>query len=244
MSGAAPAEAAAGAEVGAGDTAPGSAAGTAAASLRRRHGRFGQWQGIGLDDIAGFQNQGALDHVFQLAHIARPGMGAQPGFGTGGKSCRPICRRRKMRQCLARQGHDVVRPLAQRGDFERKNVEAVEQVFAEPSGLDFGGHVPVGGGQNADVERHRLLAADPLHFTLLQHPQQFGLQTQRHFGNFVEQQRAAIGLLEFTRLRNVWAPVNAPFFVTEQGGFQQVVGNCRAVDGNEGALARADCSWM
>ena len=43
---------------------------------------------------------------------------------------------------------------------------------------------------------HRLRAADAVDHALLDGAQQLGLQPHVHLGNFVEQQRAAVGFLE------------------------------------------------
>ena len=134
---------------------------------------------------------------------------------------------------MARQRQDVAGALAQRGDGEREDVEAVVQIFAEAPGGHFAGHVAVAGGEHAQVEPDRLFAPHPLHFALLQHAQQLGLQGERHFRDFVEQQRAAVGLLEFAGLGGLGAG-EGTFFVAEQGGFEQVFGNRGAVDRHEG----------
>ena len=72
---------------------------------------------------------------------------------------------------------------------------------------------------------------------LLQRAQQLGLQAHVHFGDFVEQQRAAVGLLELADAARHRAGEGA-LLVAEQLRFQQRLGNGRAVDGDE-RLARA-----
>ena len=47
-------------------------------------------------------------------------------------------------------------------------------------------------------------AAQALHLALLQHAQQLGLQRQRHLGDFIQQQRAALGLFELARVGRLW----------------------------------------
>ena len=123
-----------------------------------------------------------------------------------------------------------------RGNRQRENVEPVDTDLPgtgqpqPPLAMS-----RLRGRQDADIERHRLLAADALDLPLLQHAQQLGLQGQRHFGNFVEQQRAAVGLLELAGLGRLRAGEGA-LLVAEQCRFQQVVGNRRAVDGDERPL--------
>ena len=79
---------------------------------------------------------------------------------------------------------------------ERKHVQAVVQIFAEAACGDFGAQVAIRRRQHAHVERHGHAAAEALDFAFLQHAQQLRLQAERHLGHFVEQQRAALRLLE------------------------------------------------
>jgi len=88
---------------------------------------------------------------------------------------------------------------------------------------------------DADVDRHRPGAPDPVDHALLNSAQQLGLQPHVHLGNFVEQQRAAIGLLEFSDAARNRAGKRA-LLVAEQLGFEQRFRNCRAVDANERLL--------
>ena len=94
------------------------------------------------------------------------------------------------------------------------------------------GEVAVGGGDDADIDRHRLAAADAVDQPLLDRAQQFRLQAHVHFGDFVEQQRAAIGLLEFADAASERAGEGA-LLVAEQLGLQEVIRDRRAIDGNE-----------
>ena len=118
-------------------------------------------------------------------------------------------------------------------------VEAVVEIFAEAASGHFAAQVAIGGGEDAHVERQRVGAADAFDFLLLQHAQQLRLQRQRHLGDFVEQQRAALRLLELAGMRGVRAGEGAPL-VAEQHRFEHVLGNGRAVDGDEVASSRAD----
>src|SRR5690554_5549966 len=75
-------------------------------------------------------------------------------------------------------------------------------------------------------------ATYPLHLALLQYAQQLGLQRQGHFRYLVQQQGAAVGLLELARLGGDSSGEGA-LLVTEQGRLQHVLRNGCAVDGNE-----------
>ena len=84
---------------------------------------------------------------------------------------------------------------------KREYVQAVVQVFAETSGGDFAAQVAIRRRQHAHIERDRHAAAEALDFAFLQHAQQLRLQAERHLGDFVEQQRAALRLLELAGMR-------------------------------------------
>ena len=115
---------------------------------------------------------------------------------------------------------------------QREYVETVVEIFAETAGRHFVAQHAVGRGDDAHVERHGLTAAEAFDFALLQHAQQFGLQRQRHLGDFVQQQRAALRLLEFAGVRVGRAGEGAAL-VAEQHGFEHVLGDGRAVDRDE-----------
>ena len=80
--------------------------------------------------------------------------------------------------------------------MERHHRQAEIQIFAEPAGRHLGLQIAVGGGQHAHVHVDRLARSDALEILFLQHAEQFGLQAQVDFGDFVEQDRAAVGRFE------------------------------------------------
>src|SRR3546814_10753953 len=80
--------------------------------------------------------------------------------------------------------------------------------------------VLVGGGDHAHVDPDQLAPAHAEELVLGQHPQQPGLQRQRHVADFVEEQRAAVGLLEAADMAFGCAGERAGL-VAEQLAFQQ-----------------------
>ena len=82
-----------------------------------------------------------------------------------------------------------------------------------------------------------LVGAERLDRPLLQHAQQLGLRRQRHLGDLVEQQRAAVGRLEAAVAALDRAGERAAL-VAEQLRLEQRLRERRAVDGDE-RLARA-----
>jgi hypothetical protein len=71
---------------------------------------------------------------------------------------------------------DVRRPLAQRDEAHRENVEAIIEVGAEAAFLDLERQVAVGRGDDPHVDLDRPGRADRDHLAFLQRAQQLGLQ--------------------------------------------------------------------
>ena len=138
------------------------------------------------------------------------------------------------------QARDVPFALAQRRDVDRHDVEAVQQVFAEPALADLLVEALVGRGDDPHVDVDRLARPDARNDALLQRAQHLGLGREAHVSDLVEEQRAAVGLLELpgpVRRRAGKAPLQVP----EQLAFDQLGGNGRAVDLDERAPpARAE----
>ena len=133
---------------------------------------------------------------------------------------------------------DVFAALAQRRQVDRHAAQPVEEVFAESSLLDQGVQVLVRRGHDADVHRDALAAAQPLETSLLKQSQNLGLRVGRHVADFVQEQRAAVALLELADAAAVRAGKRSSF-VAEQFAFQQRLGNGRTVDRQERRLAAA-----
>ena len=83
-----------------------------------------------------------------------------------------------------------------------------------------------------DVHLDALRAAHPLETPFLQHAQQLGLHRRRDVADLVEEQRAAVGLLE-TALALADGPGERAFLVAEQLTFQKGFREGGAVDGHE-----------
>ena len=142
---------------------------------------------------------------------------------------RQSLRRAVARQEALREHRDVHLPLAQRGQPDRERVDAVVKVLAEPSVAHELLERPVGRRNQPEVDRDRLVAAEPLEAALLEHAQQLGLRDERHVADFVEEQRALVGQLEASGLAIVRAGERA-LLVAEDFRFEQRVGQRGAVD--------------
>ena len=150
--------------------------------------------------IARREDDGALDDVAQLADVAGPVMRLQRRH----RFLRDAQRRdpplgREAGEEMADQLGNVLAPLAQRRQAHRHDIEAVEEILAEATGGDLVLQVARGRRQNPNVDLHRPLAADPVIALVGEHAQDLRLRRQRHVGDFVEEQRAAMRMFEQAR---------------------------------------------
>jgi hypothetical protein len=120
---------------------------------------------------------------------------------------------------------------------QRDGGQPVIQVFAEAAGAHVVLQVAVGRGDDAHVHRHRPVAAERPELALLQHAQQLDLEGRAGFADFVEEQRAAIGLLEQADAVVDRAGEGAAL-VAEQLGFEQRVGQAPQFSVTKALLAR------
>ncbi len=181
----------------------------------------------------------ALGDVGQLAHIARPVVAEQA------PQLRAAQRLDVAAQALGgalgevvEQQRDIFAALTQRRQAQLCDVQTVRQVFAKPPGAGLFEQVGLGGGNDAQVHMDTLVGAQPLQFLLLQHPQQFDLLGQRHAFDFIQEQRAAVGIFQLADALALGAGERAAF-VAEQLGFKQLLGDGRAVERDK----RLFCPW-
>ena len=150
-----------------------------------------------LDRLPGRHHRQPMAEVLELAHIARKieppevlddGVGQALGFDAQ--------LFRAAREEVPRQQRNVLAPLAQRRHADADHVQAMVEILAEAAFAHARLEVLVGGGDDAHIRLDLLVAADPVEAALREHPQQPGLQLCRHVADFVQEQSAALGLLE------------------------------------------------
>ena len=102
-----------------------------------------------------------------------------------------------------------------------------------------GGQVGIGGGEDADIDPPRRGRADGSDLAILQDAQELGLERGRHVADFVQEERAAVSLLEVAFAIRHRAG-ERPFEVPEEGGLDELRRDRDAVDRDERLLrARA-----
>ena len=99
-------------------------------------------------------------------------------------------------QVVIQQLRDVLAPLAQRRHVDADHVQPVQQVLAELALAHALVEILVSRRDHAHVDAHRDLSADAIELALREHAQQPRLQLRRHVADLVEEQRAAVRLLE------------------------------------------------
>ena len=130
------------------------------------------------------------------------------------------------------QGGQVFGALAQRGQFDWKHNHAVVEIAAEASTLNQLLKVAMGGHDDAHIDGRRLIGADSLHFAFFKDAQQLGLHRWRHIADLVEEERAAMSLLELAGVALCGAGERA-FLVAEELALNQLGRNGGAVEGNK-----------
>jgi hypothetical protein len=147
-----------------------SGAGLIGGAVGQADGELSRW-------LAGGEQHRPVHGVLQLAHVAGQRWSTSGGGrpATAGAPERPFGGGVLLHEVLG-QGEESPGTLAQRRQAQIDDVEAVQQVFAERAVLDRLGQVAVAGGQDADVDAHRLGAADAVDLAFLNGAQQLGLQ--------------------------------------------------------------------
>ena len=140
----------------------------------------------------------------------------------------------ELEEVLGEQGN-VFAAGAQRRQIDGDDVEAVEEVFAEVAVAHRLAQVDVGGGDDAHVHLNLLNAAQVHEAAVLQHAQNLGLGVHAHGGDFVQEERAAVGDFEEALLGGDGRGERA-LDVAEERGLEQLRGHGAGVDGDEGLV--------
>ena len=137
---------------------------------------------------------------------------------------------------MLEQHQRILAALAQRGDLQRRDVQPVVEVGAEAPLVGGLAQVLLGRGDNPDIQRNQLVGTHALHDAFLQQAQQLDLHVQAHALDLVEEQGAAVGMLELADAALGGAGEGAGL-VAEQLAFHHRLGQRAGVDGHERAVA-------
>ena len=97
---------------------------------------------------------------------------------------------------MAREHANIFLALAQSRQAQSNHVQTVEQIYAEAAVFDALLQVLVSRGNHTHIGFDGTVAAHAVEMAVAQYAQQTGLQLKRHIANFVQKQRAAIGLFK------------------------------------------------
>src|SRR5579863_2397040 len=161
-------------------------------------------------------NHSALHRVLQFANVAQPRLLLQLVHR---------CRRnprdafvhglRELANEVIDQRRDVLAAVAQRRQFDAKDVEPVKKVRTELTFLDQFLQILISSGDAAEVHLDNLIAAHASDFAFLQYPQQIGLCLQGDVADFIEEYCPTFSNFEFAFLAILRARKRA-FFVSEE----------------------------
>ena len=182
-------------------------------------------------------DHGELDRALKFANVTRPVVSIQNRFRFWRDRVDVLAQFgiADFDEMIQQRG-DVFATLAESRQADRETVEAIEQVLSE---FVLGHHrdeVLIGSGDDADVGLDRRVAADALELLLLEQSQCLGLSCGAHVADLVEEDRAAVDLLELADVTLIRAGEGS-FFVTEEFAFEQRFGQRRTVDGKKRFLA-------
>jgi hypothetical protein len=93
----------------------------------------------------------------------------------------------------------------------------MEEILAKFSVVNQRFQVAMCGHDYADVHGDRFVTADALDLALFENAQKLCLHGERHVSDFVQEDRAAFGLLEFSEMTSAGAS-EGPLFVSEEFG--------------------------
>src|SRR5262245_52117318 len=183
------------------------------------------------------QNDEPLDHVLELADVARPVIPEESLSEVfGQRTHRPVVPLRVLRKEKVGQLRNLVAALAQRRDVRLNDLQAIVEVFTKIAAHHHLLEVAVGRGHDAHVDVNLLVASEFRELRVLQHVQQLCLQRRFHLADLVEEDRAAVRLLEFADARRRRTR-ECTLLVAEQLAFEQFRGKRGAVHFDERLVA-------
>src|SRR5580700_7680941 len=137
---------------------------------------------------------------------------------------------------IVNQQWNVGSAFAQWWNYDRHYLKAIEEVLTKAASFDRGDQIGVAGGDHPRVDPGGTVGADGANNPVLEHSQQLGLERQGHLADFVEKDSPVICRAEET-VTGTGGPGEGPTLVPEHFGLEQLMGNRRTIDRNEGAIA-------
>src|SRR4051794_7223535 len=149
------------------------------------------------ETAAAGHDERAIDHVAQLADVARPLVLLQRFDEVRFDRLHLLLFRLvQLLQEEVREERDVFETLAQRRDLDREDIQPVVEILAHLAVDDRLLRIAIRRGDDARFDVDLLVAADAPELAFFEHAQQLDLELDRHLRDFVEEDRAALGHFE------------------------------------------------
>src|SRR5882672_7352367 len=171
-----------------------------------------------------------LDEILQLADVPGPGVAREPLHRLG----RDPAHRSSMllsesRHEVLDQERDVLAPRPEGLHVDGNHAQPVEEILAEPTGLDFLREIFVCGGQDACIDLDGARATEPLDLPRLDGAEELGLRIQAHVPYLVEEERSAVRGLESAAL-HLGGSGEGTLLVAEELALHEVLGERSAIE--------------
>src|SRR5213594_539444 len=141
-----------------------------------------------LDDGAPREDDRTVQHVLQLAHVARPVVARQHLERARRHAAHvAVALARRLTHEVLDQVRDVLPPLAERRHADRHDVQAIVEVLAELARPHRGSEIHVGCGAHAHVDRDGPEPAESLDLALLEGAEELRLEVQAQRADLVEE---------------------------------------------------------
>src|SRR5206468_5480506 len=192
-----------------------------------------------LHEQLALQDHEPPNHVLELANISRPAVFLEKPHRLRRDSRRAaIVLFAEAAQEVPDERRNFFPARSQWGNGDRDHVEPIVQILSKLAVGHEHGEVAIRRGDEANVGRDQLRAADAEELRVLEHVEQLSLQTQRHLADLVEEERPLMSKLEFAGLATM-CPRERSLLVPEQLRFEQFRGQRRAIDLHEGLVQAA-----
>src|SRR5690606_7666777 len=177
------------------------------------------------------------EYVDQLSHVSRPRITEQRRLRLGREADdRPPEASAQAAQVSMQERLQVGRAFTKRWNLELDDAEAIVEIAAKSAALHLELQIPVGGRDDAYVDRHQAVRSHRAKLSLLQYTQQFRLHAQREFAELIEEQGAPVGELEVAPPTSVRSREGA-LLVSEELTFDELARDGSAVQGDEGSAS-------
>src|SRR5574343_863164 len=191
----------------------------------------------GLDIRPPGQGHGALEDVFQLAHVAREGVVLQFGHGLR-RQAWPLLAKLPPQQGN-NQLRNVLRAFAQGWHVQLDDIEPVIEILTKEPLLDTFAEILVRGTDDSYINRLLDHTTNLAHLFFLNGAQQLDLHGQGQIGDFVEKQGTAAGRLEKALPVAIRAG-KRPLAIAEKLALHQIVWNRPAIHRYKCRSARSE----